>query len=216
MGAADGNEIEWKYTNGASSGSLSLPLTSGILVPGTQYEVRLYANDAYTLLASGGQFTLASSTGTAATSKVYYIHNDHLGTPQALTNEAGSKVWSAVYDPYGNATITGTIVFNVRMPGQYYDLETGLSYNLNRYYDPVTGRYITSDPIGLDGGINTYAYVENNPLNYFDFEGLSPEKGERGYSGGAGGTSDPGKHWKDDPERPGWGWQKDPQTGKNL
>ena len=105
VGAADGSENEWKYTNGTSSGSLSLPLTSGLLVPGTQYEVRLYANNDYILLASGGQFTLASSTGSAATSKVYYIHNDQLGTPQALTNEAGTKVWSAVYDPYGNAII---------------------------------------------------------------------------------------------------------------
>jgi len=62
---------------------------------------------------------------------------------------------------------------NKRLPGQYYDQETGLHYNYFRYYDPETGRYITSDPIGLEGGLNTYAYVENNPLRWIDPSGFS-------------------------------------------
>jgi len=53
-------------------------------------------------------------------------------------------------------------------PGQYYDQETGLHYNYFRYYDPSTGRYITSDPTGLDGGLNTYLYANANPLKYID------------------------------------------------
>ena len=57
--------------------------------------------------------------------------------------------------------------------GEHYDAETGLHYNYFRDYDPATGRYIQSDPIGLEGGVNTYAYVGGNPLSYVDLFGLS-------------------------------------------
>uniref|UniRef100_UPI000527B373 RHS repeat-associated core domain-containing protein n=1 Tax=Thiolinea disciformis TaxID=125614 RepID=UPI000527B373 len=60
----------------------------------------------------------------------------------------------------------------LRFPGQYYDAESGLHYNGQRYYDPKLGRYISSDPIGLRGGMNTYAYVGNDPVNRFDIWGL--------------------------------------------
>ncbi len=104
---------------------------------------------------------------------VFYVHNDHLGTPQAITDENQVIVWQAEYDPFGKATVTTeTITNNIRFPGQYFDSETGLHYNYYRYYDSSTGRYITSDPIGLEGGLNTYAYAEGNPVNFIDPSGL--------------------------------------------
>jgi RHS repeat-associated protein len=59
------------------------------------------------------------------------------------------------------------------LAGQSFDAETGLHYNWHRYYDPKVGRYISSDPIGLEGGLNTYTYALNNPLRYFDPDGLA-------------------------------------------
>jgi RHS repeat-associated protein len=123
------------------------------------------AADAVRFVKQGG---LVNST------TVNYVHNDHLGTPQVMTDENGSVSWRAIYDPFGNASIddASTTTLNVRFPGQYFDQETGLHYNYFRYYDPETGRYITSDPIGLGGGPNTFAYVENNPANAIDPTGL--------------------------------------------
>ena len=103
----------------------------------------------------------------------YYFHNDHLGTPQILTDDLGRIAWKAVYTPFGEAVASIQTVDNpFRFPGQYYDQETGLHYNYFRYYDPSTGRYVTPDPIGLEGRINLFAYVANNPLNFRDPVGL--------------------------------------------
>lgn len=108
---------------------------------------------------------------------VNFIHTDHLGTPQLLTDTNQQVVWSADYKPFGEATITTeTITSNLRFPGQLFDQETGLHYNYFRDYDPSTGRYVESDPIGLDGGINTYAYVSANPVKWIDPEGLAKIK----------------------------------------
>ncbi|MEE9303731.1 MAG: RHS repeat-associated core domain-containing protein, partial [Thiotrichaceae bacterium] len=115
----------------------------------------------------------------SAQGELYYVHNDHLGTPQTLTNEAGTVVWSAEYDPFGKATINNdpdndgnSVTYNKRFSGQYEDQETGLHYNYFRYYDPSIGRYLTSDPLGQLAGSNLYAYVGGNPLKYTDPFGL--------------------------------------------
>jgi RHS repeat-associated protein len=81
-------------------------------------------------------------------------------------------VWSAVYDSFGNCQVdaSSTITNNLHGPGQYHDAETGLYYNLNRYYDPATGRYLSTDPI--EDGLNLYAYCFNDPVNLMDPEGL--------------------------------------------
>jgi len=103
----------------------------------------------------------------------YYFGNDHLGTPQQLIAANGTVAWQAAYLPYGQAQVQlATITNNLRFPGQYYDAETGLHYNWNRYYDPGTGRYLSADPIGLAGGMNLYGYVGGNPVNWVDPEGL--------------------------------------------
>jgi RHS repeat-associated protein len=78
-------------------------------------------------------------------------------------------------DPDGDGI---AVEFNQRFPGQYYDQETGLNYNYFRDYDPAIGRYIQSDPIGLAGGMNTYAYVGGNPLMYIDPMGLLKYPGD--------------------------------------
>jgi RHS repeat-associated protein len=100
---------------------------------------------------------------------VYYYHNDHLGTPQVLTNNSQTIAWKAVYTPFGEAVPSIQTVENpFRFPGQYHDQETGLHYNYFRYYNPQTGRYVTPDPIGLEGGINLFAYAKNNPAKFID------------------------------------------------
>ena len=104
--------------------------------------------------------------------EIYQIHVDHLGTPQVLTDDSGAIAWEAHYRPFGDAITTGSLTFNLRFPGQYHDGETGLHYNWHRYYDPATGRYLTSDPIGLEGGLNPYLYAEANPYRYGDINGL--------------------------------------------
>ena len=104
---------------------------------------------------------------------VNYVHTDHLGSPQQMTDELGAVVWEIETNPFGDdAIITGAGTNNQRFPGQYFDQQTGFSYNYFRYYQSSTGRYITSDPIGIRGGLNTYGYVLNNPLNWTDPLGL--------------------------------------------
>jgi RHS repeat-associated protein len=116
------------------------------------------------------------------------IYADQIGAPRLINDTAGNILWSWDGDPFGNAAPVGSLNFNQRFPGQYFDTETKLNHNSARYYDSASGRYTQSDPIGLSGGINTYAYVEGNPLSYADPNGLGPVGGTiGGIVGGWGG-----------------------------
>lgn len=104
---------------------------------------------------------------------VYYYHNDHLGSPLKLTDVNQNVVWDGIRAPFGNVDVVTSVVHNpLRFPGQYFDDETGLHQNWFRDYAPGLGRYIQSDPIGLSGGVNTYAYALGKPLLYTDPNGL--------------------------------------------
>jgi RHS repeat-associated protein len=108
------------------------------------------------------------------------IQTDHLDTPRQLTDNTKKVVWNWAYSAFGEnqPTNINNTVFNLRYPGQYYDAESKLHYNINRYYDPATGRYTQSDPIGLAGGINTYTYVGGNSIRWIDPWGLERFYGE--------------------------------------
>src|SRR5690606_30549832 len=107
--------------------------------------------------------------------RTYWIHTDHLGAPIAVTDEGRRVIWRSELQPFGEARVDPDpdgdgklFTLNLRFPGQYADDETGTHYNYFRDYDPATGRYLTADPIGLMGGINSFAYVSNAPLQRMD------------------------------------------------
>ncbi|HCP1264173.1 TPA: DUF4329 domain-containing protein, partial [Escherichia coli] len=107
--------------------------------------------------------------------KIHLYHCDHRGLPLALISTEGATAWCAEYDEWGNLLNEENphqLQQLIRLPGQQYDEESGLYYNRHRYYDPLQGRYITQDPIGLKGGWNLYGY-QLNPISDIDPLGLS-------------------------------------------
>ena len=162
--------------------------------PGT-HTLTAKAIDSAGVVTSSAPVTVTVTAGEVQ--GIFFIHADHLGTPRLIADEQQRTVWRWDNDePFGDNPPdedpgkTGQrFEFNLRFPGQYFDKETGLSYNYFRDYDPGAGRYVQSDPIGLAGGVNTYSYVEGNPLSSSDFLGLRRDNpfGINGPLAGSGG-----------------------------
>ncbi|MDP3752142.1 MAG: Ig-like domain repeat protein [Polaromonas sp.] len=132
----------------------------------------------------GSPVGVMKQTGTAASSNIavslYNVSTDQIGAPRVITRSTDEAIvwrWDTAEAfgataPDQNPSNLGTFTFNQRFPGQVFDAESGLLQNWNREYNPRIGRYMQSDPIGLAGGINTFAYVGGNPLSYSDPTGL--------------------------------------------
>ena len=159
----------------ATSAQTSYSSTS--LAPASSYTFRVRAAD------GAGNLSAFSAAATATTftvqTQLYFIHTDHLNTPRLVADAAGTTVWKwDQQEPFGvnvpdeNPSGLGAFEFPMRFPGQYADKEIGLVYNDFRDYSPQIGRYVQSDPLGLRAGMNTFGYVDGNPLIYVDPSGL--------------------------------------------
>jgi len=127
--------------------------------------------------------------GRLVAGQVQAIHGDQLDRPVAVTDAGQNTVWRAQNSPFDRVVVLSTSApLNIGFPGQYYDTETGYWNNGFRDYDANTGRYIQSDPIGLEGGINTYVYVGGNPLSFVDTTGLCKCKPVQAILTGVGGS----------------------------
>ncbi|RUL68364.1 RHS repeat-associated core domain-containing protein [Dyella choica] len=118
---------------------------------------------------------VANVDAMGTTSTLAYVIADQLGTPRAISDASGNAEWTWPYagNAWGESAPTSNgYTYNLRLPGQYFDVETGLNYNVNRDYDPTTGRYVQSDPLGVFGGqSSTYAYANSSPLYFIDPSG---------------------------------------------
>ena len=160
----------WRSVTPAAVATVYDPNHSGQLFgeypQGTDYREYVYLD--------GIPVASATDAGQQAP-QINYLYADALNTVRMVTNEQGVAYaqWPWLNNAFGEQAVSGSGIDNLRFPGQYYDAETGLSNNGYRTYDPNSGRYLQSDPIGLAGGISTYAYVGGNPLSEVDPSGLS-------------------------------------------
>ncbi|MEJ1250319.1 RHS repeat-associated core domain-containing protein [Denitratimonas tolerans] len=125
------------------------------------------------LYLNGHPIAFVRNNGSGNSNTLYHLHADHLGRPERITDSTNAIVWRARLAAFNHSVTLDQIGgYPLGFPGQYRDTETGFAYNIHRDYDPATARYLQSDPIGLNGGINTYAYAEGNPVMMTDPLGL--------------------------------------------
>lgn len=147
-------------------------------VPQGRYSLSARAIDNNGGVVASALVEISVNTGVP---KLYFIHVDHLNTPRLVADDQQKTVWRwDQQEPFGstapdeNPGALGTFDLPLRLPGQYFDRETGLHYSFLRdCYDAGTGRFCQSDPIGLKGGLNTYLYGMANPLSFIDPTGLA-------------------------------------------
>jgi RHS repeat-associated protein len=126
-----------------------------------------------------GDMPVATLRPNGGSVDVFYVHSDQLNTPRKVSRPSDNQLrWSWDPTPFGegapdeNPASLGSFAYNLRFPGQQFDVESGLNYNYFRDYEPAIGRYLESDPIGLKGGINTFTYVGGDPATQVDPQGL--------------------------------------------
>lgn len=161
----------WRTITSPSTGQMAAvydPAGTGNLYGeyfATDYREYVYLN--------GIPVASATDAGRAAPN-INYLHADHLGTLRGVTDTSGNVAYSWAWqnDAFGDQPKSGAATFYARFPGQYFDVETGLNYNVHRHYESATGRYAQPDPMGLAAGPSLYAYAHSNPVQRTDPMGL--------------------------------------------
>lgn len=159
----------------------SFPTVPNSVIP---VQETIYLGDLPVAVMIGNITSDSAGNFTGVAHPIYYVHADALNTPRRLTQPSTNALaWRWDSDPFGygnpnpspNPNVVPSIAYDLRFPGQVQDTTATSLYNSwYRTYDPSTGRYIQSDPIGLAGGVSTYAYVGGNPISRVDPYGLMP------------------------------------------